>query len=65
MDKTWPTLDKFNIFTFIIEKMDILYAYIKFGKKIISLNMKKRGKSKTCYRKSEEKGEFESLGMSP
>jgi hypothetical protein len=55
----------FTILTFINEKIDILNAYIKFGEKIFHLTWEKKGKSKTCHKKSEEKSEFKSLGMNP
>ncbi len=47
-----------------MKKIDILDAYIKFGTKLFHLTWEKKEKFKTCHRKSEEKGEFESLGMS-
>jgi hypothetical protein len=43
-----------------VKTIDIFYAYINLEQN----DMKKKGKSKTCHRKSKEKGEFESLGMS-
>ncbi len=47
-------------------KINILNAYIKFGTKWFHLTfLKKEGKSKPNHRKNEEKGEFESLGVSP
>jgi hypothetical protein len=47
-----------------MKKIDILDAYIRFGAKLFHLKWGKNGKSKTCHRKNEKKGEFESLGMS-
>ncbi len=43
-----------------METINILNASIKFGTKLFHLTLEKK-KSKTNLRKSEEKGEFESL----
>jgi hypothetical protein len=48
-----------------VKKIDIMDAYIKFGTKLFHLTWEKKEKSKTCHRKSEEKGEFEFVGVSP
>ncbi len=61
IDRTWPTLDKIYYLYSYKWKINKLDAYIKIGKKEIHLTSKK-GKFKTSHRKSEEKGEFESLG---
>jgi hypothetical protein len=47
-DKTWPTLDKFDHFLF----SKCLYTN---WNKIISFDMKKKGKSKTCPKKINKK----------
>jgi hypothetical protein len=50
-----------NILTFISEKNRYFKCLYKSWNKIISFDMRKKGKlSKTSHRKSEEKGEFES-----
>jgi hypothetical protein len=48
-----------------MKKVNILDTYIKFGTKWFHLTWEKKGKSKTCHKKNEKKGEFESLGVSP
>jgi uncharacterized protein YutD len=47
-----------------VKIIDILYAYINFGKKLFLFSMKKKKKSKKSHKKNEEKGELESLGVS-
>jgi hypothetical protein len=61
IDKTWLTLDKFTISTFINENNRYFKCLHKIWNKIISFDMEKRVKCKTCHGKSEEKGEFESF----
>jgi hypothetical protein len=43
-----------------VKKVDIIDAYIKFGK-LFHLTQEKKGKSKKGHRKNEKKCEFESL----
>jgi hypothetical protein len=38
-----------------VKTIDILNAYIKFGKKIISFDMRKKGKSKIGYKKMKKR----------
>jgi hypothetical protein len=46
-----------------MKKIDILDA-CNIWNNINSFDMKKMEKSKTCHRNNEEKGEFETLGLS-
>jgi hypothetical protein len=57
--RTWPNWINFTILTFINEKNRYSKCLYKIWNKIISFNMRKKGKSKTGHRKSEE-GEFKS-----
>jgi hypothetical protein len=57
--RTWPNWINFTILTFINEQNRYSRCLYKIWNKIISFNMRKKGKSKTSHRKS-EKGEFKS-----
>jgi len=43
IDRTWPTLDKFTIFTFISEKNRYFRSLHKIWNKIISFDIRKKG----------------------
>jgi hypothetical protein len=49
------------ILTFISEKIRYSKCLYIIWNKIISFDMRKKGKSKVGHKKNEEKGEFESL----
>jgi hypothetical protein len=52
-------------FTLISQNNRYSRCLYKIGNKIISFDMRERKKSKTSHKKNEEKGEFESLKVSP
>ncbi len=54
-----PHWINFTILTFMSENNRYFRCLYKIWNKIISFDMKKKRKSKTCHRKSEKKGEFE------
>jgi hypothetical protein len=60
-----PHWINFTILAFIGENNKYCGCLNKIWNKIISFDMKKKGKSKIGYRKSEEKNEFESFEVNP
>jgi hypothetical protein len=60
-----PHWVNYTILIFISENNRYSRCLYKIWNKIISFDMREKGKSKTSHRKSEEKGEFESLRVSP
>ncbi len=63
IDKTWLTLNKFYYFTFTSENNVYFKGLHKIWNKIISFDMRKKGKWKTCHGKSEKKVNLGVLGM--
>ncbi len=58
-----PHWINFTILTFIIEKIDILDAYIKFGTILFYLTWKKKGNLRQIIGKVKEKMNLSVLGM--
>jgi hypothetical protein len=62
--KHGPHWINLSIFTFISEKNRYFRCLYQIWNIIISFDMEKKGKFKTCHKKSEETSEFESLRQS-
>jgi hypothetical protein len=58
IDRTWFTLDKFNIFIFISANNRFFKGLYKIWNKIISFDMKKGMNYKIGHGKNENKKEF-------